>query len=79
MTFNSSSELSKIAAEISSSRARTSANEARTQKAILGQDSADLGAQATEFILRAMLKAYQSALLIEAQEDLQARKALASA
>ncbi len=77
--MNTSNELSSLAAAISKSQSASSVHEQRVQQAVLGQGTADITAQAAEFILRAMLRAYQEALLVEAGEDLKARKALATA
>ncbi len=76
MTLNLSSELSKVASEISQSQARTSELQTGQQKAVLGSGAADLQKQFAEFILRAMSRLYEEALVIEMTQEKQARDGL---
>jgi len=77
--MNTSQELSRTNAAIANSQARSAELDQTTQQSILGHGHDDIQAKAAEFILRVMLRNYEQALLIEAEEELKARKALATA
>ncbi len=77
--MNPSSELSKVAAQISSSQAKSAELDSNNQAAVLGRGNFKLQEQFAEFILRSIARAYQAALADEISQEKQARKALASA
>ncbi len=79
MTFNSGSELSKVAAQISSSQTRSAELDASNQAVVLGKGNFSLQEQFIEFILRSIVRGYEAALATEITEEKLARKALASA
>ncbi len=76
------SEYARTLAAQSLSLGRSSKLETEAEPVIVGENlpkQSALGKIAAEFILRVMLRLYEKALLVEAQEDLNARKAIATA
>lgn len=72
--MNPSTELSKVAAQLSRTQSNSAAIDASNQKAVAGSGLYDLGKLAAEFILGAMLRAYEECLLTDRKEDLKAGK-----